>query len=403
MSIIPYSQALKSLDKYIKEYNTNCTNFSEKLKQSTISTAKDLIRIYGLELRRIKYSPELPLPPLRTNNKYLATIANTSGRTIQRHIKRLQIAGIITHKKWRGSRASYDIHILPELLCITTLKMVDNPANEKNSSDNIVVDNQTHNKNKTTFCLHRDTSNNGYINNIIIAVDKLKTTSSLLPLTTSNRTRNATGNTLTRYTGEIALQKNDDEEKIVRNKRVTKQTSAESSKVGVTRSAFLNEYVESLWKLAKEKLYKDHYLTQSQERQALEQLQLWYEPVSDKMMSTVHQVYEKRIEMVVKYISKDSEKRFVQLPDRYFDPKNTSGFAGTKKWYYEMQKQKFETHQELILNAQIRKFKANEAKDTALQQPRLTVFKSCESKIKELNEPQLLKAFYSAVLQDDVT
>ena len=168
MSIIPYSESLKALDIFIKNYNARCNSTAQKLKQSTISTAKDLIRIYGLELLKIKYNPLMPLPPLRTNNKHLATISNTSGRTIQRHIKRLQLAGIITHKKWRGSRASYDIHILTEILCITNAKPVENLNPDRNKLNKVAVDNQVIIKNKTTICPHRDTSNNGYINNIII-------------------------------------------------------------------------------------------------------------------------------------------------------------------------------------------------------------------------------------------
>ncbi|GAK90929.1 hypothetical protein JCM19297_228 [Nonlabens ulvanivorans] len=316
MSIIPYSESLKALDTYIKNYNAQCTRVAEKLKQSTISTAKDLIRIYGLELLKIKYNPQMPLPPLRTNNKHLATISNTSGRTIQRHIKRLQLAGIITHKQWRGSRASYDIHILTEILCITKAKPVENLNPDRNKLNKVAIDNQVIITNKTTICPHRDTSNNGYINNIIIAVDKWKTDTSSLPLTLSSKSRNATGNSFTRYTGEIASKKYKNAGETARNSRVTEQTGAEILESDVARSVSLNSYADKLWQYAFKKLYIETPLTDGQIKTAKRLLLKWYEPVSKENLELVHQVYLERINIVRKYLDKDSS-RFVQLPNRF--------------------------------------------------------------------------------------
>ncbi|AGC75300.1 hypothetical protein LX97_00008 [Nonlabens dokdonensis] len=398
MFIIPYSESLKALDTYIKNYNSQCTSVAEKLKQSTISTAKDLIRIYGLELLKIKYNPLMPLPPLRTNNKHLATISNTSGRTIQRHIKRLQRAGIITHKKWRGSRASYDIHILTEILCITKAKPVENLNPDRNKSNKVVIDNQVIAKNKTTICPHRDTSNNGYINNIIIAVDKWKTDTSSLPLTLSSKSRNATGNSFTRYTGEIAPKKYKNAGETARNTRVTEQTGAEILESDVARSVSLSFYVNALWKLARNTIYKEHYLTKSQEKKAKELLFKWYDPVPDKKLADVHQVYVERLGIVQKYIAKDPKSRYVQLPDKYFNPDNPSGFTGTRAWYYQQKKRELNVQMKLILHSQIRRFLNNEKKETAKQQPRLALFKACETRLGKLGQPHLVREFHASVL-----
>jgi hypothetical protein len=398
MSIIPYSESLKALDTYIKNYNAQCTRVAEKLKQSTISTAKDLIRIYGLELLKIKYNPQMPLPPLRTNNKHLATISNTSGRTIQRHIKRLQLAGIITHKQWRGSRASYDIHILTEILCITKAKPVENLNPDRNKLNKVAIDNQVIITNKTTICPHRDTSNNGYINNIIIAVDKWKTDTSSLPLTLSSKSRNATGNSFTRYTGEIASKKYKNAGETARNSRVTEQTGAEILESDVARSVSLNSYADKLWQYAFKKLYIETPLTDGQIKTAKRLLLKWYEPVSKENLELVHQVYLERINIVRKYLDKDSS-RFVQLPNRFFDPKNPSGFTGTKRWYQKTLRQNKKSQEQLALQVAILKFKNNEMLDTALQKPRLAMFLSCEKTVKSLNKPDLLSLFYKSVAE----
>ena len=401
MSIIHYATAFNALDTYVENYNSNTNSLSKQVRQAMILTTREIIKIYSLSLLKANNISSVDLqnlPPLRTNNVQLAKKANASIRTIQRHISRLREANIITAKKWRGSKADYELSINPNILLVTGKQVVDKAKSTLKKPQNLNTENQHFKEIQTPTCPHTDTSNNGYINNIIIAVDKLKTTTSSLPLTIPQRSRNTTSNTLTGYTGKIAPKKINDAGEIVRNKRVTEQTGAEISEADVARSASLSVYVKSLWRLARNTLYKNHYLTQSQEKRALELLWLWYKPVSDKMLSKVHQVYVERIAIVEKYIAKDFERRFVQLPHQYFDPKNPSGFTGTRKWYFDQKKRELEVQQKLILQAQIRRFLNNEKKDTAKQKPRLELYKACETRIGKLGQPELIKAFQAAVL-----
>ncbi|WP_340156724.1 hypothetical protein, partial [uncultured Winogradskyella sp.] len=247
-------------------------------------------------------------------------------------------------------------------------------------------------------CPHTDTSNNGYINNIIMGVHNLKTKASSLPLTSGYESRNATSNTFTGYTGKIDPKKNSDAGEIERIKQATDQTGTEISDVDQARSASLSLYVGSLWKLARNTIYKEHYLTQSQVKKAKELLFLWYNPVSDKKMAKVHQVYIDRIGLVQKYISKNPEKRYVQLPDKYFDPKNPSGFTGTRTWYYQQKKRELEVQMKLVLHAQTRRFLNNEKKETTKQKPRLALFRACENRLGKLGKPELVNAFHASVL-----
>jgi hypothetical protein len=401
MSIIHYSSAFRALDHYVKQHNAVTQDLSSHIRQAMILTAREIIKIYSLSLLKANSIRAVDLenpPPLKTNNLQLAKRSNASTRTIQRHLKRLMEANIITKKIWHGSNSGYELFINPKILLIGGVKAVNKPQKELQSEKLKPTDNQFFKNLRTTTCPHTDTSNNGYINNIIIGVDKLKTKASSLPLTNGYESRNATSNTFTGYTGKIDPKKNNDAGEIERKSRATDQTSAEISEVDQARSASLSFYVKSLWKLARNTIYKDHYLTQSQEKTALKLLHLWYEPVSDKQLQNVHEVYVSRLGIVQKYIAKDPTNRYVQLPNKYFDPKNPSGFTGTRIWYQKQKKREYEVRLKLILQAQIRRFLNNEKKETAKQKPRLELFRSCETRISKLGQPELLNAFHASVL-----
>ncbi len=401
MAIIQYSTAFNALEGYVNQHNASTKDLSSHIRQAMILTTQEIIKIYSISLLKANSIAAIDLqnlPPLKTNNVQLAKRAKASTRTIQRHLKRLMEANIITKKIWHGSNSGYELFINPKILLIGGVKAVYKPQKELQSEKSKSTDNQFFKNLRTTTCPHTDTSNNGYINNIIIGVDKLKTKASSLPLTNGYESRNATSNTFTGYTGKIDPTKKNDAGEIERKSRATDQTSAEISEVDQARSASLSFYVKSLWKLARNTIYKEYYLTQSQEKTALKLLHLWYEPVSDKQLQNVHEVYVSRLGIVQKFIAKDPTKRYVQLPDKYFDPKNPSGFTGTRIWYQKQKKREYEVRLKLILQAQIRRFLNNEKKETAKQKPRLELFRSCETRISKLGQPELLNTFHASVL-----
>ena len=401
MAIIQYSSAFRSLDNYVLQHNANTKDLSSHIRQAMILTAREIIKIYSLSLLKANSIQAVDfqnLPPLITNNVQLSKRARASTRTVQRHLKRLIEANVITKKIWHGSNSGYELFINPSILLIGGVKAVNSSKKEQPSQKTQTTNNQFFKNNRTTTCPHTDTSNNGYINNIIIGVHNLKTKASSLPLTSGYASRNATGNTFTGYTGKIDPIKNSDAGEIERIKQATDQTGTEISDVDQARSASLSLYVGSLWKLARNTIYKEHYLTQSQVKKAKELLFLWYNPVSDKKMAKVHQVYIDRIGLVQKYISKNPEKRYVQLPDKYFDPKNPSGFTGTRTWYYQQKKRELEVQMKLVLHAQTRRFLNNEKKETTKQKPRLALFRACENRLGKLGKPELVNAFHASVL-----
>lgn len=173
---------------------------------------------------------------------------------------------------------------------------------------------------------------------------------------------------------------------------------AEYSKSAL-RHSLLTHYVEHLWHTVASTLYDPKILTKRQACIGRNLLYQWYESVAEDKLAYVHKVYLKRVQLVQKYLQKDPEHRYVQLPYRYFDPKNPNGFAGTMPWYKA--EKSYEKHRNLqkIVRDQIRKFSKNEQLDTALARPRLTVFRECEQRISKLGIPKLLEQFYAAILQ----
>ncbi|MBC8755856.1 hypothetical protein H2O64_14355 [Kordia sp. YSTF-M3] len=443
MSIIHFSTAFKALDTFVAQYNATSDNLSSRLRQPVIATAREVIRIYGASLLKASKEPSfdaLNIPSLKTNNVQLATIAHTSTRTIQRHLKKLLEANILTKKIWHGSNASYELYFNPKILLINGQQPVDKPSIQEKTEKTKTTDNQFFKNDMRTTCPHTDSSNNSYINNILIAVDKkldAENRRSSLSLTANNLIGNDTGSTekkkqqthFSRYAEKEGVIKKTEphtqgtpgarnfrqREHINHQKHTQNQCDTDAEKEGKSLEAIeqakdtvsrleasgfasFNLYVDALWKLAKNNLYEHVFLTKHQEKRAKELLHLWYKPVKEQHLDKVHKVYLERIELVCKYIAKDPQNRFVQLPNSYFDPTNKFGFTGTKVWYENQMRSKRKTHLKLILHAQIRRFVNNEEKQTAKQKPRLSLFKDCEKKIQKLGNPELLEQFYKAVL-----
>ena len=419
MIVINYSTCFKALDGYIKAFNSNKESLSEQVRQSAAATAKDIIKIYGLFLAKANGVENLTsdnLPPLRINNVQLAQMANCSTRTIQRHVKRLQQAGIIVNKVWRGTNASYELWINPKILLIRCKKTEREVQNQLDVALRNISDNEHITDHHETNCLHTDSCNKSYKStNLLKGVDKSNglekadTTgndlirSSLSLTLDSDKSGNKSSNTLSGYTGE-KMQKNFKEAGgKMRKSRPEDQWSGslKTSNPDSGRSASLNFYVAMLWSLAKNTIYANVYLTERQSEIAQNLLLQWYEPVETNNLSNVHQNYVERMGLVRKFLAKDPEKRFVQLPYKYFDPTNPNGFTGTKKWWKEHQKRKLEVQAKLILHAQIRRFTNNEKKEPSKRKPPLQLFRECETRIGKLGDEGLLQEFHAAVLNPD--
>lgn len=431
MIVINYTTSFKALDSYINSYNETKDNISEKIRQGASATAKDIIRIYGISLVKANAIEKVDidnLPSLKTNNVQLSKMASASTRTIQRHVKRLQEAGIITNKLWHGTNSSYELWINPKILLA---KCKTSQFEAKKALDTVLLKSLENDQNSmilnepTPKCPHTDSCNTGNKkNNIIIGVHNSEDSQVLVR--TSDRSGNDSGDnssddfkrslhTLTvdvsgndagdktGHTGRNVQKKIEETGGKVRDLRAD-QISREVKASGEdpARTASLNLYVSMLWILAKNVLYKDVFLTDRQEQIGKKLLYQWYEPVSDSNLSRIHQIYVERIAIVRKFVKKDPSKRFVQLPNRFFDPTNPSGFTGSKKWWEKQEKRKEEVRSKLILHAQIRRFINNEKKEPHKKKPPLPLYRECETRIGKLGDPLLLEQFHAAILNPTV-
>ncbi|MDN5201159.1 hypothetical protein QQ008_07295 [Fulvivirgaceae bacterium BMA10] len=433
MIVINYNTAFKALDDYIKAYNSRTEDLSLQVRQSVAATAKELIRIYGISLVKangIEKVDKGNLPSLKTNNVQLSKLGNSSTRTVQRHIKKLIQAGIITRKVWHGTNSSYEVWINPNILLAKekeSHKAAKRHLNEVIEKTSLMAQNRHFKQEQTTKCLHTESCDTGNKNNIVIGVHNsekqsrkqgISDTESLAgnssgditgdnskrcehPLTGYTDSSCDTGNTLSGHTGEKVAKKTKDAGEKVRNFRADDQKWEMKAPESPARTASLNLYVRMLWLLAKNVLYKDVFLTDRQEMMATKLLRQWYEPVSDNSLSRVHEIYVERISLARKFVQKDPANRFVQLPNRYFNPTNPSGFTGTKKWWNVQEKRKKEVQAKLILSAQIRRYLNNEKKDTSLRKPSLQLYRDCEQRIGKLGDPVLLEQFHSAILSSN--
>ncbi|WP_046759370.1 hypothetical protein, partial [Kordia jejudonensis] len=344
MSIIHFSIVFKALDVFVEKHNTTADSLSTRLRQPVIATAREIIRIYGASLLKESKKASFDaanIPYLKTNNVQLAKIARVSTRTIKRHLIKLEKSNIIIQKIWHGSNASFELYLNPKILLINCPKPLNNSKNIKKEGEIKNTDNQFFKKECSTSCPHTDSGNNSYINNILIAVDKKLNIDRKLS-SSSSKVETLAGNKLAGYAekeggkkineplsqgtpGARNFKLTNDAEKEGEFPEVKTQAKGIDSRLEASGIPFLNSYVDSLWELAKKKLYKEIYLTKNVEKKTKELLYLWYQPVKKQHLDKVHNVYIKRVELVQKYLAKDSENRFVQLPHRYFDPKNKHG------------------------------------------------------------------------------
>lgn len=423
--VVHYSSSFAALKKHILRHNSSRKKLSEHIRQSTMATARDIICIYGLFLIKVSnlhdINPE-DLPPLRTNNVQLARVGNTSPRTIQRHIKRLLEAGILLGKKWHGTNSSYELFINPQVLFISRRI---NAKNIQQSLETLLRENHEYDllineiEKHTSTCPYTDTGYNGYIkNNVLKAVDKPGpmdenpaldenpqpdaghiSKRSSLPLTECSSGAGYTTGHTAGHTGEKVAQKSEEAGEKERSSGAGEKQDEESvTDTDPARSASLQWYAYLLWTLAKNLLYKDRFLTQRQEMIAQKLLIQWYQPVQTKHLQDVHEIYVERIGLVKKYLDKDPERRYVQLPYRYFDPYNPSGFTATKKWYRIHLKRKLDVQAKLILHNQIRRFILNQQKAPDKQRSPYDLYRECEQRVGKLGDTSLLEQFYAATL-----
>jgi DNA-binding Lrp family transcriptional regulator len=424
MIVIHYPTAYKALDCFIDAFNETARKSTDKLRTGAVMTAKELIRIYGISLLKANGYQQVDkdnLPTLQTNNRQLAKLVKCSSRTIQRHIHKLQAAGIITSKIFHGSNSNFEVLINPKILLVREKLSVENLKKQLPDTPTPTSQNTPKpgfSKKQKTNCPDTYSCNTGkQNNNLIIAVHNSELSAiedpghekrSSLSLTTVIETGDMTGNR-TGDTGEIAQVFSERQKKI--EEKIVENTGEIASRVDKSgdrnvppdpaRDNSLNLYTSLLWLMARNLLYKDVDLTERQVLIAKKLIRKLYEPASTANLPNVHQHYIERISLVAKYVRKDPLNRYVPLPYRYFDTNNPKGFVGTRKWYQADQLRKREVEKELVLKRIIRKYQNNEKREPDKKRPAIQLFRECENTIGKFNDASLTERFHAAVLQHE--
>ncbi len=404
MIVIHYPTAFKALDQFIGSYNLNAAKHSDKIRVGAILTARELVRIYGISLLKASSLPGFSqnnLPSLQTNNQQLACLVKCSSRSIQRYVKKLTAAGIITAKKFRGSNSNYELWIKPEILSIGQRQGVENSKAESKAALALAKKGQSEPgvyELKTPSC--PDTYSGNFKNNLIIAVetvDNSQNSRNIFWKHTENCFKNFVPGTEKGSAPAPASPPGNDTRKIA--SRVEQSDSPVPVVYDPTCDNFHRMYVQLFWMMARNLLYKDKDLTDSQVEIAQRLIGSLYAPVKKEDIDNTHKIYIERLSLVSKYLAKDPVRRFVPLPYIYFDTKNPKGFVGTKHWYNKHQQRKKEVLLELALSAAIRKYTNNEKKEPAKRKPQLRVFRECENTLGKHGDPSLLNRFHAAVLE----
>ena len=196
MQTLLFSESLKKLGAYIKAYNATQSSLKSQVRQPMISTARELVLLYGhflCQTEKLVQHDIHALPPLRTNNGQLAARCQCSKRTIQRHMERLIDSGVVINKKWRGSNASYELSLSPGVLSINPYALAKSTENESEKSG--LAEKPA--SEKTPTCPHIDS---GYIknNNKVNPEENLPKTPIPTPESQPETSGNIAGNTLNR-------------------------------------------------------------------------------------------------------------------------------------------------------------------------------------------------------------
>ncbi|MFY0689106.1 MAG: hypothetical protein JXQ90_18195 [Cyclobacteriaceae bacterium] len=406
--VIHYSTAFKALDDYVKAFNQGTDRVSYQLRQSVVSTAKELIRLYGVSLlKESSIDTDLTgdLPSLKTNNVQLAVLSNSSARTAQRHINRLLEAGIITKKIWHGSNASYELWINPHILLAKVKKGVnDLKSQAKNAIEKTALkfSNSTFNMDKSTNCPHTDSCNTTRDYNLIIGVEKTGDSFQRREqkLTEFSNSGDYTGD-FTGDAGEKVAKKIEDAGGKERHITANIQNGEMNASRDQARAASLSLYANMLWDLSVKMLYRGRSLSAWQQENAKKLIFKLYEPVPTHNLGTIHNHYAARIAWQAACIERKPEERYVLLPHNYFDTSNPHGFVGTKAPFLKEEQRKKHLRNKLITDQQIRRYTANLKRPIHLQESLTTLFRQCEQRISKLKDTRLLRFFYASVLDKE--
>ncbi len=263
-----------------------------------------------------------------TNNEAIATYTGFKSRTIQTHLKILQVVGLIVKppEKWHGSAHGYEIGLNPKLYkSFAEISPVAPPVKKNFPHKEL----GTLNKLKDNYNVDNKVS------------DQTPQTS---PTLRTIQKLNKSGNKGDKPKENFSLPV-EQPAKFKGDKRGAKKTPGKARTAPLM--SVLENYINILLRICVVDIYKNYsYLTENQ----IEIIRLYFYKklcncTSEKELLNKHLAFRIRLFMVKGWLNR-KPGRYIPLPHVYFDSSRTVNFDNTEEWYdhlkdYNEQNQKF--------------------------------------------------------------
>lgn len=372
---IKWRKSKKLLDAYIDRYNAD-KPLKEQLRANHKALAQYLLFIYSTSIAYEQaygggVAKMSPLPLLRTNNVQLAKAMGCSVRTIINLRARLKAAKVILKEVFHGSNAQYEVELSGAVIHIQAVGEPDNIIHlfQKNAAASLPT---------TQTLRHTVPSNTDQVTKELIelsGVDSQQQTDFQV-----NKSRKAVENGVNQCAEVENVVENQHSGSIraTQDTRTGYETSSEKSgtppglretpqgsevvmgeevkRVGAPElkkyapgsllealeglsdeiSASIRRHVQVIWTCALLNLYDDKWIAEEEAERAkavLAEYFIYSRP--ERFQAGAAEIIE-RIILVRRWIErgeKIGEKRWVPLPARYFDFRNSKGFTRTKPWF----------------------------------------------------------------------
>lgn len=419
---LDYKKTFKVLEEQIDKYNKKVQLIAPHLykkhclKSTHFFTMQVIFKMYAKHLINQQKMGITSDNPFKTNNVAIAKKrgANFNKATAWKHIKRLQLAGIITSKTWHGSNSSYELTFNPECLVaaqnitynMLLIKGVCLIANIDREDLDVKI--------SLELMAKRPLFADAEEGRIIVKNDHIDTrTEQELNYNTKSGIVNLKFWLRANCLGQNIQINNDffDREQEHRSKSVplvepqcaeNKFTPPAPPVVNKSVTTYgLASIVAISWGFAHQMLYPNMQcngknLSEREIKRGKELIERWYlknlESSSKLSPGSLMKSFVTRVQLAKKFVEREPD-RFIPLPSTYFHEDFSGGYYGTKDWKWENQLTKSEIDNLNFDLLNLRKvlrvfYKSGLTMD----------YVKAEQRIGKMHNPELLELFYKCVV-----
>ena len=416
-----FSEVFTRTKDFIDQYNAAQCKLTDKLNANHRATAELIVRLYLKQLNKASKIDTVDpqnLPGFRTYNTSLATCKGCTKRTILNHKERLRQAGLIVGEKHKGAEG-VEIWINKAILGKAEL-CTDMPGGMLKISHLPTL--FLPEAKKILPLVHEQHEHYNINSNVdkLLGLEKVKEISGVrstahscgLPAVQPSSPPNTgeaagTGHEPCKNIQKSvapALSKEKSSVKNLEKSSAKKQEQVPKKKYeqisGEAGHLFFLSLVTKFWEYARDMLYPDIILSDSEEREILN---LIWESVygkfrlkgNEKEWLKFHESAITRVDMVAKWLSRNC-LHWIPKPHLYFQPNNErNGFKKTWEWYLRQETLKLEVRNQLALQEAKHELSLhNQGKGRFKSKSRIELFRIHEKRLRQYKDQALLDAYY---------